>query len=313
MTIPRPAGRGGFRCGAYDLVIRSEIALPELPEAGGACDFEIRLAPPAAVDSRSIEWREEPAEAVFDYPQLARFTVRAGRELVITPDPRGDPTIFHLYVQGMMLAAAVYQRGRFVLHASVVEVGDQAIAFTGVVGAGKSTFATAFLALGHRILADDNAAIDLEGESARVLPAFPNLKIYPEVARSLGVDAGALRPMHASQVKQAHAVGGGFSAAPLPLAGIYVLDRAAEGGPRRLPAIASVTELIRHSVPTRWGVAGSASHLRMCARLARLVPLYRVGTFRDLSQIRDIAGEVERHAAGQTNPLVHHPAGAGRV
>ena len=305
-----PAIGTEFHYAAYHLAIRSEIALPELAEASHGADFEIRLARSAEpVERRSIEWREEPAEARFDYPGLARFTLRAGREMLITPDPCGDATLFHLYVEGMMLAAALYQRGRFVLHASVVDLGGWAIAFMGLVGAGKSTLAAAFHARGHRILADDNAVLDLDAGRSLVLPAFPSLKIYPAVARSLGMDAGTLRPMHASQVKQAHRLVAGFSAGPLPLAAIYVLDRAAERPPERMPAVAALTEIIRHSVPTRWGVPGNARHLRLCARLTAMVPVFRARTFRELGQIPEIAREVEEHAAQLADPR-SDPAGA---
>ncbi len=284
-----PVTGAPFHYAAYHLAIRSEIALPELAESSHGGDFEIRLAPSAEpVERRAIDWREEPAEARFDYPGLARFTLRAGREMLIAPDPRGDATLLHLYVEGMMLAAALYQRGRFVLHASVVDLGGRAIAFMGLVGAGKSTLAAAFHSKGYRILADDNAVLDLDAGPPRVLPAFPSLKIYPAVARSLGMDAGSLRPMHASQVKQAHRLAAGFSAAPLPLAAVYVLDRAAQRPPQRMSPVAGLTEIIRHSVPTRWAVAGNARHLRLCARLAGMVPIFHTRTFRELDQIPEI-------------------------
>jgi hypothetical protein len=306
MTAGRAATSAVYEYGAYNLRIRSHIELPEFPAPRGGEDFEIRLESwPGVPGTRSISWQEEPEfEARFDYPGLARFVVRAGREVIISAAPGGDPEIFRLYVQGMMLAAALYQRGLFVLHSSVVDLGGYAIGFTGVVGAGKSTLATAFRARGYKILADDNAALDV-GQAGRsappsaplVWPAFPSLKVYPAVARSLGVEPSALRPMHVSQVKQAHAVSDAFAPDPLPLRAVYVLDRDFQGPPARIPPVASVKELIRHSVPTRWGVAGNARHLRLCARLAGMAPLFRLGTFQDLAEIPGIASTVERHAA----------------
>ncbi len=129
-----------------------------------------------------------------------------------------------------------------------------------------------------------------------VLPAFPNLKVYPEVARSLGHDPLALKPMHDSQIKQGLSVADAFSPDPLPLETIYVLDREAEPGIAAVSPIEGITELIRHSVPTRWGVAGNARHLKMCADLARRVPIYRVRTFSALNEIPSIAEQIERHS-----------------
>ena len=291
-----------FQYAAYNLGIRSDIPLPELAPGGGREeDLEIRLDPPdGAIEKRGIEWKDgPPGEACFSYPRVARFVVRGGREVRITPDPRGDPAIYRLYVQGMMLAAALYQRGYFVLHSSVVNLGGRAIAFMGRVGAGKSTFAAAFRARGHKMVADDNAALELDGpRPPRVLPAFPSLKVYPEVARSLGFERDSLQPMHRSQIKEAQSVREAFSSAPLPLDGIYLLDREADDGPPRpILAIESITELIRHSVPTRWSVRGDARHLRLCARLAKTMPVFRVRTFQTLDEIQPIAAAIEKHAA----------------
>ncbi len=290
-----------FHYAAYNLGIRSEIPLPELAPAGAGNDFEIRLVQPdGLIEERRIEWSDgPPCEARFSYPGVARFIVREGQEIGIAPDPRGDPAIYRLYVQGMMLAAALYQRGYFVLHASVVDLRGRAIAFMGHVGAGKSTFASAFRARGFKILADDNAAIQLEGPPPLVMPAFPSLKVYPEVARSLGFEPSLLQPMHRSQIKEAQSVRDAFSSAPLPLDAIYLLDREAdEGSPQRISAVEVMTELIRHSVPTRWSVHGSARHLRFCALLAKMTPVFRVRTFQRLEEIQPIAGRIEKHAAG---------------
>jgi len=294
-----------FYYSAYNFTITSDIPLPELPCASSGEDLRISLAPaaPAPVPPRSIDWHESPAhEAFFYFPRVAQFQIRDGSEIGITPDPNADPSIFHLYIQGMMLASALHQRGYFVLHASVIDVEGPAIAIMGPIGAGKSTFASAFHARGYRILADDNAAIDLEETVPRVLPAFPSLKVYPEVAGSLGHSSLSLRRMHQSQIKQALSVAGAFSTQPLPLAIIYLLDRDAAPGIARVSPIDAITELIRHSVPTRWGVAGNPRHLKMCASLARRVPIFRVRTFTELAEIPAIAAQMERHSS-KTEPV----------
>jgi hypothetical protein len=284
---------------AYNLGIQSEVALPELPAAPTGCDVSIRIAEPEGpIETSLIEFRcSSGSEAVFSFPGVARFTIRAGREVTITPDPRADRSIFGLYIQGMMLAAAMYQRGFFVLHASVVSMHGWAVAIMGPTGAGKSTFASALRARGHGILADDNAAIDLAAAPPEVLPAFPNLKIYPEVAASLGYQASALRPMHESQVKRAQPVANSFWPTPLPLLCVYVLDReAVPTVSSRLTPVRTITELIRHSAPTRWGVKGDGRHLQMCAQMARAVPAFEVRTFNKLDEIPAIAKSIEAHA-----------------
>jgi hypothetical protein len=283
---------------AYNLRIQSEIELRELPSAPPGSDLTITVERPQDLNQiRSIEFDDGGSPAVFSFPGVARFTMCAGRTLTITPDLRADESIFGLYVQGMLLAAALHQRGFFVLHASVVCIAGQAIAFMGPTGAGKSTFASALRSRGHGILADDNAAVDLTALPPGVLPAFPNIKLYPDVAASLGYRLSTLRPMHASQVKQAQTVAGGFWPTPLPLSCIYLLDReAADSIKAPLPPVQTIMELVRHSAPTRWGVPGNGRHLRMCSQLAKTIPIFPVRTFTRLEEIPQIANVIEEHA-----------------
>jgi len=238
------------------------------------------------------------AEARFRYPRAGQFQVSRGREVVVTPEPGAESTLLRLYVQGMMLAAILHQRGLFVLHSSIVTVHGRGIAFVGSVGAGKSTLASGFHARGYPVVTDDNAAIDMQNLPPAIVPAFPSLKIYPEVAAALGYQRSDLRPVHESQVKHAQSVVDGFTTAPVPLHAIYVLDREASAEVSRLSVIETITELIRHSVPTRWGVAGDGAHLRMCARLAGCVPVYRVRTFRTLQEIRGVLDCILNHHEG---------------
>ncbi len=283
---------------AYSLRIGSEIPLLELPAAEHGGDVEIQLREPQPLDKeQSIEWHAKPYPAAcFSYPKAGRFHVCGGRTVVVVPEPQADSSLLRLYVQGMMLAAVLHQRGYFVLHSSIVRVGERCIAFVGSVGAGKSTLASGFHARGYAVMADDNAALDFSQGEPVVLPAFPSLKIYPAVAAALGYDDADLRPVHQSQAKQAQSVASRFLSAPLPLNAIYVLDREAPLEIERLSSIQTITELIRHSVPTRWGVSGDGAHLQMCARLATAVPVYRVRTFHNLQEIREVVDRVASHA-----------------
>ncbi|HLK67786.1 MAG TPA: hypothetical protein VKU19_30350 [Bryobacteraceae bacterium] len=289
-----------FCYSAYNLGIGSEIALSELPLGDSGRDVEVTLMPPGGVvNNRSIQWDDGPPfHAHFAFPKAGKFVVREGRRILITPEPDVDPEYLRMYVQGMMLAAVLHQRGLFVLHSSVVNLNGRAIALIGPVGAGKSSMASAFYARGCPVIADDNAAIEWTGNSPLVLSAFPVLKVYPDVAASLGHDREALSVIHATQRKQAQEVRRSFSTAPVALAGICVLDREAPSDAmQRLSPVESITELIRHSVPARWGVKANGEHLRMCGRLAATVPMYRIRTFTDLNEIPRMVAQIENQFA----------------
>jgi hypothetical protein len=281
---------------AYTLCIASDIPLLELPAAEGPADVTIQLMPAAPNEVRSIEWGDGPAgETRFRFPEVGEFVLKGGRQVIVTPDPRAALDLLRLYIQGMILAAVLYQRNYFVLHSSVVNVGGNAIAFIGHVGAGKSSLAAAFHSAGYGMVADDNAAISLGDGRLHVLPAFPALKVYPAIAASLGYDSGAMVKLHHSQVKRAQPVVDGFSSKSLPLRCVFALDREIPPGIQKLTPVEAITEMIRHSVPTRWGVSGDAQHLNSCAQLAKALPVYRIRTFSELCEIPQIVRQIEEH------------------
>lgn len=288
---------------AYSLRIGSEIPLLELQPADVGGDVDIRLKAARPLNSpQSIQWNGDFRKiASFSYPKAGRFQVRDGRQVIVTPEPGAGSALLRLYVQGMMLAALLHQRGLFVLHSSIVCRNGLGIAFVGPVGAGKSTLASGFHARGYTVVADDNAAIDLGRTPPTVLPAFPSLKVYPDVAAALGYNPASLHPVHDSQVKRAQPVPEGFTTTPVPLAAIYILDREVEPVVSRLTPLETVTELIRHSVPTRWGVAGNGAHLKMCAALASRVPAFRVRTFATLQEIQGVIDRIQSHHDGATS------------
>lgn len=294
---------------AYNLGIGSDIPLPEFATADRGGDVEVRLKRPRPLTgNKSILWDASPMEADFRYPGAGRFLVRRGESVAIVPEPNVDLPLLRLYVQGMIFAALLHQRGLFVLHGSIVHIGGSAIGFLGPVGAGKSTLAAGFHARGYPVAADDNAAIDLRQSPPVVLPAFPSLKLYPEIASALGYKRAALRVMHGSQIKRAHSIASGFHVKPAPLRAVYVLDRGAAPGVRPLTTVETVVEMIRHSVPTRWGVAGDGRHLKMCSQLAAVLPAFRVRTFGSLEEIPSIIDQIGDHSARFTGAA---PEGSG--
>jgi hypothetical protein len=176
-----------------------------------------------------------------------------------------------------------------------VNIGGSAIGFLGPVGAGKSTLAAGFHARGCQVAADDNAAIDLSQSPPVVLPAFPSLKLYPDIASALGYNRSALRVMHGSQTKRSQSIASGFHATAASLRAVYVLNREAAPGVRRLSKTETVVEMIRHSVPTRWGVSGDGRHLKMCSQLAAVLPAFRIRTFSSLEEIPSIIETIRNH------------------
>ena len=284
------------RVHAYNLDIWSDIALPEFMDGRGGVDVVVVLErEDAGVECTAAKWNFG-AEVVCQFPKVGQFRVRAGKEIRVTPVPGADTQLIRLYVEGMMMAVLLHQRGFHVLHASVVEIDGRAVAFVGHIGAGKSTMALALQLRGNRLIADDNAAIDEIGSEAAVVPAFPRVKVYPAIAETLGVAEVDLTALHETQVKKTRLVAGQFPKAPVPLDRVYVLSKEGEPGIERLPSTEAFIELVKNSVPTRWGIAGGRDQMANVAALLRTLPVYRVRTFDRLEEIAPLAAQIEAHA-----------------
>lgn len=284
-----------YRARAYELDIWSDIDLPEFLPAEGGIDATVILEnQPRALDCTSPQWKLEPDVAECCFPRVGRFRITGGVEIRVTPVPEVMPGMIRLYVEGMMMAILLHQRGYFVLHASVVEIDGCGVAFVGPVGAGKSSLAMALHSLGGRVVTDDNAAVRVENGIPLVLPAFPRVKLYPDIAAALGIDQKSLNDLHKSQVKKTRSVDDGFARAPIPLHRIYALSREA-CSIAKLSRPQAAIELIKHSIPARWGLAGTPEQLWQCAWFSGTVPIYRLRTFDTPASLADVARSVEAH------------------
>jgi hypothetical protein len=292
------------RYSAFGLRIDSSIALRASPMARrGACDLSITCIDgpepewTATVREREHAFETDESEARFWFRNVGTFLVRAGRTVVVIPEhDRVDHTLLPLYVEGMIMAMALYQRGLSVLHASVVEIRGAAIACAGPIGAGKSSIAAAFYSRGYRILTDDNAAIRFVSGVPVVAPGYPYVKLFPSIAASLGFDAGDLDSLHETRSKMAGAVAKRFSNRPLPLRTVYILGRQQmPDAISLLSPLQATMQLILNAVPARWGYRGDARQLGQFGAIANQVPVFAVTTFRDIADLPSLVDTLEYH------------------
>jgi hypothetical protein len=185
-------------------------------------------------------------------PQLAvwtgstgahRFRYRDGTEFLINEHATRvvvhwvDPLTSEdavVYLLGPVLGFVIRLRGIVPLHASAVMIRSGAVAFVGEAGAGKSTTAGAFAALGYRVLSDD--LLPLPEKDGRILahPSYPRLSVWPDSAAALFGSEDELPPLTPTYDKRYLDLQSGqqFQDSPLPLTAIYVLgsrERAPSG------------------------------------------------------------------------------------
>jgi hypothetical protein len=170
-------------------------------------------------------------------------------------------------------------RVRF-LHASAVDVGPGAIAFTAPSGTGKSTLAAHFLERGHALVADDKLGVWPHHDAVLAMPAMPAYRL--EVG---GVETSV--PARR------------FAAAPRPLLALYVLESVpseARARVTRLSGVAAVHELSRAFQPhlpcafepRLGGSAGMRGRFHWWASLAARVPVFRLEAPRALSRLGEV-------------------------
>lgn len=185
----------------------SDIDLPELspwigPEPAAEEVRVERGAPPGDLPRGGLS-RGADGGALFTVAGKASFSISPGAEHVIVRPAEGvDPLDLRGYFYGSVLAMMSYMRGLFPLHASAVALGDSAVAFSGPIGAGKSTLAAALALRGHALLSDDVAVIDLADPLRPMLrPAFPRLKLTGEAVAGLGMERSPVWSLEEERAK----------------------------------------------------------------------------------------------------------------
>jgi hypothetical protein len=295
---------------AFGLNIESALELPELlPCEQGtevverSPDVTIRLDPidscakPGKGNKRYIV--PAPDGICLGWPDVGDFLVRGGREIVVDPAPGASEPLLRLFLLGTTMAMLLHQRGDVaVLHASAVSIDGQALAFVGAKGYGKSTMAASLLARGHELLSDDVLAVDVRAPTPIALAGFPHLKLWPDSLNCLGHDVVDLPRLRPELEKRGQRLSKGYSGAPAPLKGIFVLDRGDEPEIRTLRAWDALTAIIPHWYAARFGpdlvqALGMSSHFLQCAALTRSVPVSRLARPNDLNALPDVARMVE--------------------
>jgi hypothetical protein len=182
----------------YGIVVRSDwdLPLPELP--GGTPEVEIIQCSsaelePAAAEAATLpdtpEWYKianlHDGSTYISFPSLFEFLISSDGRRVCVHRRDGIPDdAFHTYLLTHGMSYAMLEMGIEQLHGTCVLIDQRAVAFVGDSGHGKSTLAAAFVRAGYRLISDDMLLVR-PGALATVIPALPQIKLFPDVAESL--------------------------------------------------------------------------------------------------------------------------------
>ena len=300
-------------------VLRTSIEFPSLRACAVAdptwtlhVDAPARLpsdARPLGVDrvegSVSVRLYRSSACWHLVYDDTGRFDVDvAGRTIVWRAPADVSLEAARLDVMSRVLATAMHAAGDVCFHASAVVSGDDAIAFLGAKGFGKSTLAWALVRAGARLLTDDTLRVEL-GETPVACPGVHELRLREETATRLPPDSHEARVMGGRLVVDA-LEREQLQSESLRIGALYLLTPVTElpnGAATRvttLAAVPSALSLVRHAkiAPLLAGTEAVELLDRVVA-LTRRVRVCLLEVTRDFSRLDDVVADLLAvHAGG---------------
>ncbi|MEO8396358.1 MAG: hypothetical protein ABI700_25420 [Chloroflexota bacterium] len=307
---------------AYGLVIRANrpidylLSTPEALNTDILIDFvgdqplDVSAAPviKQTAKGRAMAWRL-PEGGLCTRVPLGRDYIQvvvdsAGRSLRVAQSPTLQPEHVAHYLIGSGMGIALRVRGLLCLHASVVAYRDHAFLLMGSKGAGKSTTCAALADLGAHPMSDDIAALSRQGAGFQVAPAYPYIRLRPEVASAIYSDSAltehiwAIRNVTLVDKRYLNLEANGliYQRDPLPVAAIYALD--ARLPTLEAPEIQPVNGVNKLQMLTKHGVARElfsgqqTTEFAQLAALANTIPLRRVVRSDDLASVPRIAAAI---------------------
>ena len=262
-----------------DFVLRSEIPLPELIEAGTATRHTVvTVQRNAVVHDGPAGLRRDGKGVTFAIPGVARFRIEDGASIVVDAEPGCSERNLRLFLLGSALGVVLHQRGLFPLHANAVVIDGKAVAFTGASGAGKSTLAAWFAARGYPVLCDDVCVIGLSGEGRPlVYPGLPRVKLWADALALNGHTVDGLDRVHDDLDKYQLSLPADPQQVPVPLGAVLRLKRKDNhpAGVERLRGGAAVRLLMEETY--RPGIIPVLEHQQVhfehCTAIASGVPI----------------------------------------
>ncbi len=221
-------------------------------------------------------------EFLLNIPDVAKYWIRSGSEIVLEAANDADPLDVRGYLLGNVFAIVCHQRRLLPLHASAVRMGSGVVAFLGASGAGKSSLAAFLAQTGYALVADDICLLDpMANPASRVLPVPPWLKLWRGSLTALGYEIDGLSQTFPDEDKFKLPVSRFpvVPSDPLPFAGLVLLHPPAGFKGVRLTrlspaqAIAGMMKLTYQSFLLDW-LGLQSEHFANCARSLGATPAY---------------------------------------
>lgn len=273
-----------FSC--FDFRLSSDIALGELTPADDPADARPIVSVRRGMVPETLPDATAPVQglqvtgdsALLTVTGTARYLIRGGQEIIVDAVPGAAERNVRLFLLGSALGALVYQRGLLPLHANAVVIDGAAYAVTGPSGTGKSTLAAWFAQGGYPVLCDDVCVVSFDADGRPLAwPGLPRVKLWQDAADALGHSTVGL-DRAVEGLEKFHVPIGLAARDPVPLAGLYTLDRADDGVAAIVPigGAAAMGAVLTNSYRGEYvaPLGLTRAHFAQCATVARHAAIF---------------------------------------
>lgn len=292
------------------LRVSSDLELPEWAtflRAGSFADPDVTIRVDVAQSDGLFAVTPESVITTDKYhffmPEVGAYRIENGKEIVVLPVPLAGQNEIRLFLLGSAWGALCYQRGLFAVHASAVQVGDEAVLFCAFQGKGKSTMTAWLAAYGHTLVSDDLCCINMSTEERpTVYPSTQRFRLWKDALEALGWNSDRLERDHFRLDKYLLPWSGAQLEQPLPLRAIYLLEWG-DDNLQRLNGINALQSFVsaatyRGELLSQMGLAGT--YWQSCLQLLQHVPLWELTRQKDLTNMDNIVEMLEQHWASES-------------
>lgn len=285
----------------YGLNINSEFPLPELLPSDKGDNLYITkglvtlptLTPTSIFRQGKEAWFAQADNCAYlRWEGVANFKAEEGHTLIVEPLKKDlDPQFLNLYILSEALGIILYQKHFFLLHASAVKLNTGVGVFIGTPGAGKSTIAAALATQDYTVIADDLVAIEItQNQDFQVLPAFPQIKIWPSAIAGLDYKEADVTPLFKGSTKKVVRKTENFPNFPLPLKVIYLLEPSEKLNIIEMKNQEAFFALTRFFPCPSQLLTGKAlqNHFQQCSQIAQKIPIYKLQIPRNFTILKEL-------------------------
>lgn len=214
----------------FGLNIKSALELPELLVADRDSIPDIQIIKgktPSCLPNcqkKGIGYEVAPYEFLLNLPDIACFYVSNGDTIIIEPRARSVSDDIRLFLLGSCLGAILHQRKILAMHASAIVHEGQAVLFTGISGAGKSTTANTFRLKGYKMLTDDVCPIKFIAKKPYALSGYPQSKLWEDALEKMEIEYENLEQISSNKAKRKVPILESFDKKPAEIKALYILQ-----------------------------------------------------------------------------------------